>query len=836
MKHKIFTMLLALMSTSCLWAESGTCGENLTWTFQNGVLTISGTGDMSNYGYYDERPWDFLAITSVVIGNNVTSIGNHAFNSCHTITSVSLPNSVTSIGLRAFMYCSNLSTISIPTNVTSIGDYAFSNCSSFTSITIPYGVTSIGKGAFYECSNLESITIPYGITSIKESTFKNCSTITSITLPYSVTSIEKEAFSGCSSLTSINIPDNVTSIGDMAFASCSDLETIIIPRNVTNYGNRVLNGCSGLTSITCKIPTPPALYSNLDFCSFDIPLYVPAASVELYRSASTWGRFTDIRVIIIASGSCGPNVVWTLEDGGHLTISGDGNMYNWASSEDEYPSWSNYSNQITSVIIKDGVTSIGDEAFSHCNNLTTISIPNSVTSIGYLAFYGCSNLSSITLPYGITQIESHTFSDCSGLSSITIPNSVTTIKDYAFLRCSGLSSITIPNSVTRIWDKAFFGCSGLASISVQTGNPKYDSRDNCNAIIETAKNKLLVGCKNTTISNTITSIASAAFTDCSGLSSITIPNSVTSIGEMAFYGCSGLTSITIPNSVTIIGRQAFYQCSSLASIEIGASVTSVGTDVFRNCTQLKTVKCYAIAPPTAGYSDFYGLPYNSVLYVLNESLSSYAAATGWSSFGNRIRSITKTATIGSTGWTTFSCDEPLDLNNMDASTGTSEAYYAYNAAGSTVNLRSTTATVPAGEGLMLKGENGATITIPIASSGTSIDGNKLVGCPSGATITTSTPDYKDIYVLANNNGTAQFENVQSYVASHTLSIGAGKAYLKLDGITLAPGALGIVFEEDNATKLEALSETDKAVKFIENGQLLILRDGVTYDAMGRVIR
>ena len=173
---------------------------------------------------------------------------------------------------------------------------------------------------------------------------------------------------------------------------------------------------------------------------------------------------------------------------------------------------------------------------------------------------------------------------------------------------------------------------------------------------------------------------------------------------------------------------------------------------------------------------------------------------------------------------------------MTASTGTPEAYYAYNAAGSTVNLRLTDATIPAGEGLMLKGDNGATITIPVAASGTSIEGNKLVGCPSGATITTSTPNYANIYVLANNEGTAQFENVQSYVTSHDLSIGAGKAYLNLAGMSLAPDALRLDFEENNATQLEALAENENVVKFFQNGQLYILRDGITYDTMGRIVR
>ena len=208
----------------------------------------------------------------------------------------------------------------------------------------------------------------------------------------------------------------------------------------------------------------------------------------------------------------------------------------------------------------------------HKSNLSaTIVIPESyegrrVTSIGYEAFL-----------------------NCSGLTSVTIPNSVTSIGFSAFFGCSGLTSITIPNSVTSIGDHAFSGCSGLTTITVDTGNAVYDSRNNCNAIIKTASNKLIAGCKNTVIPNSVTSIGDKAFIDCSGLTSITIPNSVTSIGGSAFYGCSGLTSINIPNSVTSIGGFAFYNCSSLTSINIPNSVTSIGGSAFRGCSGLTSI-------------------------------------------------------------------------------------------------------------------------------------------------------------------------------------------------------------------------------------------------------
>ena len=166
-----------------------------------------------------------------------------------------------------------------------------------------------------------------------------------------------------------------------------------------------------------------------------------------------------------------------------------------------------------------------------------------VTTIGMEAFQYCDDLTSVTIPNSVTVIGSYAFSGCSGLTSITIPNSVTYIGGGAFYGCTGLTSVTIPNSVTYIGKNAFLGCIGLTSITVQNGNPKYDSRDNCNAIIETATNTLVCGCKNTTIPNSVTSIGSGAFENCYSLTSITIPNSVTSIGSEAFFNCLNLTYI-----------------------------------------------------------------------------------------------------------------------------------------------------------------------------------------------------------------------------------------------------------------------------------------------------
>ena len=203
--------------------------------------------------------------------------------------------------------------------------------------------------------------------------------------------------------------------------------------------------------------------------------------------------------------------------------------------------------------------------------------------------------------------------------------------------CSGLTSITIPNSVTSIGNYAFNGCKGLTSIIVESGNTVYDSRNNCNAIIETATNTLIAGCMNTTIPNSVTSIGVYAFCNCSSLASVTIPSNVTSIGESAFSGCTSLTSITIPNSVTSIGSNAFRNCSSLTSITIPNSVTSIGGYAFGDCSSLTDVYCYAEIVPNTDSKAFYNSNIASTtLHVPAESMEQYKTTKPWSEFGKII--------------------------------------------------------------------------------------------------------------------------------------------------------------------------------------------------------
>ena len=229
---------------------------------------------------------------------------------------------------------------------------------------------------------------------------------------------------------------------------------------------------------------------------------------------------------------------------------------------------------------------------------------------GDITIPACVRYSGTT--YRVTTIKYGAFMNCSSLTSITIPNSVTTIESSAFYYCSSLTSIAIPNSVTTIEDDVFDNCSSLISVIVDESNRIYDSRDNCNAIIETATNKLITGCQNTLIPNSVVIIGEGAFNGRSGLTSIIIPNSVTTIedyafqycerltnikignsvtmiGASAFNGCTRLTSITIPNSVTKIGQYAFYGCSSLESITIPENVKKIESNVFDGCSKLTSI-------------------------------------------------------------------------------------------------------------------------------------------------------------------------------------------------------------------------------------------------------
>lgn len=302
MKKSILALIFCLTAI-CSWADdSGTCGENLTWTYVEATqtLTISGTGEMTNFPSSGRVPWYGkgynTSISKIVIEKGVTAIGNSAFYGCTGLTSITIPNSVTAIGWYSFSGCTGLNEIIIPNSVTAIGGgafegtawydnqsdemvyagnvaykykgtmpanthiqlkegttgisgSAFSGCTGLTSIDISNNVTSIGESAFSDCTGLTSIEIPNSVTSIGGWAFENCTGLTSVTIGNSVTSIGSSTFCGCTRLTSIQIPNSVTSIGDGAFGGCTGLTSIEIPNSVISIGFQAFDNCTSLTEI-----------------------------------------------------------------------------------------------------------------------------------------------------------------------------------------------------------------------------------------------------------------------------------------------------------------------------------------------------------------------------------------------------------------------------------------------------------------------------------------------------------------------------------------------------------------------------------------------------------
>ncbi|MBO4867347.1 MAG: leucine-rich repeat domain-containing protein [Ruminococcus sp.] len=279
---------------------------------------------------------------------------------------------------------------------------------------------------------------------------------------------------------------------------------------------------------------------------------VVASMLVLSGGGATLGNAADLNFDLIASaavtkasGTCGANLTWTLDDEGTLTISGTGEMANYWSTVKQ--PWAKYSNFIKKAVIEEGVTKIGSFAFNSCTNLTSITIPNGVKYIGECAFRYCKNLSTVTIPDGVTGIDNNAFEGCTNLSSITIPDSVKSFDMEVFKNCSSLKSITIPNGVKYLWYGAFMGCKSLEQV---------------------------------TLPDTLKSIGGSQFSNCSSLKSITIPNSVKEICNDAFYNCSSLKSITIPDSVTSIGANAFRSCTKLLSVTIPENVSSIGEKAF----------------------------------------------------------------------------------------------------------------------------------------------------------------------------------------------------------------------------------------------------------------
>ena len=424
--------------------------------------------------------------------------------------------------------------------ITAIGTQAFKG-ENITAITLPETVDSIGWEAFKGCISLARVALPSGLKSIEGYAFSDCSNLTSLTLPNRLKSIGWGAFSGCSNLADITLPNGLKSIGKEAFSGCSSLAGLSFPKSLKTIAEGAFLNCSDLQSIAFA-----ASLTDL--------------GVKAFKGCI---KLADHQGLVIVEGTlfdyCGSGGTVVVPDG--VTMIGREAFFRFR--------------DLKNIILPEGVTTIGDSAFYECPSLTEVNLPSSIKVVGEHAFNGCRNLTKLTLLskpvigncafrrctgladiQGLVTVGGTLFDYCGPGGSISIPESVTSIGNYAFARCLDLTCISIPESVKSIGKEAFSGCSNLTKA---------------------------------TIPNSVTTIEEYAFQGCSSLTDIMLPKEITVIESGMFSGCSNLTSVTLPEGLTSLDGLVFMKCTSLCSITLPESLRSIGMCAFAHCSQLKTV-------------------------------------------------------------------------------------------------------------------------------------------------------------------------------------------------------------------------------------------------------
>ena len=621
----------------------------------------------------NQYAFHYTGLTSVVIPDSVTSIGDFAFRGCTGLTSITIPDSVTSIGSFAFSNCTRLTSVTIGSGVTSIGDSAFGDCKGLTSITIPDSVTTIGSYAFHWCTGLISVTIGNSLTSIGKEIFSGCyrlielynksslnlnmsgyflgvvvinmytqeggsklstdengyviylggaekilvaytGTETELTLPSGITQINQYAFSECSGLTSIKIPDSVTSIGKDAFRGCTGLTSVTIPDSVVSIGRDAFSRCTGLKSITIPDSVTSIGKDAFRGCT-------GLTSVTIGSSVSSIGdnAFYECKNLIAVYNKSSLTITARSSDNGYIAYYAK-NVYNGESGSILSTDDNGY------VIYTDGAEKI---LVSYKGNETELTLPSDITQINQYAFYYCTGLTSVVIPDSVTSIGSYAFDGCTGLTSITIPDGVTSIGSSAFSNCTRLTSVTIGSGVTSIGKSAFFACYKLIEVynksfltirarSFDNGYVAYYAKNVYTAEdgskLSTDENGYVIylgGAEKILVAYTGTE------------TELTLPSDITQINQYAFYYCTGLTSVNIPDSVTNIGDDAFYGCAGLKRIVIGKGITTLQSGLLRSCTSLESITI-----PFVGASKIASNGYDRVLgYIFGYTMESSVSST-----------------------------------------------------------------------------------------------------------------------------------------------------------------------------------------------------------------
>lgn len=529
---------------------SGNCGkngDNVKWTLDSeGLLTISGTGEMDDYSApssgTDAPPWivNKEKINKVIISSGITRIGNWSFPNCSNMDTMEISDGITSIGEGSFYYCSGLSYLLFPESVRNFGDYVCEGCGGLTWVYLPEGITTIEKGTFFNCSKLPTVIIPESVTAIKDYAFQKCSGLTKMELPESIESIGAGSFYGCSELTEINLPNGITSIGNGAFNGCSKLTGIELPDSITSIEPYTFCECNSLTSVI--IPSSVTTVGFWSFSSHHLSRIVVPASVV---------NIEEFAFLGYGMKTAGP-------------IGGDYDFqFGWTETIPENAF--SYS-PVKSIYLPDSITTIGKYAFQGITWMESIELPASVTSIGWSAFRSCDRLKNIVIPKNVTRIEQSTFACCSELTDIVIPKTVTAIDRDAFFWCHNLSDVYYEGSETD-WN------------NIDINNFDNSNDDLLDAMIHFNYNYNQCGADLTwSFSDGVLTISGSGdmydYTEketpwlsiTEPIVELIIKDGVTNVGSHAFEGRDDLKILRLPKSIKTIEKSAFANCTSLEQV------------------------------------------------------------------------------------------------------------------------------------------------------------------------------------------------------------------------------------------------------------------------------
>lgn len=492
---------------------------------------------------------DDKKLESIGLSSNLKTISEGMAMGCASLKNIEIPESVETIEKNAFSNCSSLTSITGAENVSVIGESAFSGCSQLISVTVPEKVMIISNGTFTGCTNLMEVNLSSGISEVGKNAFLNCEKLQSVMLPETVQSLGSGAFEGCTSLATIQITDSVEVIPATCFKKCIALTKIVIPAKVTSIETSAFDGCKNLKEITFTGDAPKIATDA--FREVKATCYYPKENITYTAEITTQDFGGDLQWTYEGeeenpdANKCGDHITWTLSEDGVLTLTGNGNMYDYSKNDLKYAPWYEDRKRVVSVQISDGITSIGNYAFYECALTAVDNLPNSITRIGENAFNKCTNLKSVkNLPDSIMEIGSYAFSECK-LTTIKLPNNLENISEGMLSENRYLKQIEFPAKIRTIGDSAFYMCIGLMSIEIPEG---------------------------------VVSIGERAFSQCGNYATWGL-----------YYSCSDFTSVKLPSTLKNLGEAAFNYCSSLQRINIPDSLTEIKPETFTYCYKLCNV-------------------------------------------------------------------------------------------------------------------------------------------------------------------------------------------------------------------------------------------------------